>query len=256
MILVNQEKLRIFFAQVNKTLGKTAFRKYPKNRLIAFPYLLDFTRSLHLIAESKKYRRIHRLIVVFALACKESLVLMVHRHHINFRIAVQIIQPVSSDPRGNKVNGTFPAKVCKNGSADIFIGEGHKLLYEVFSDFIQNNLRIVQFQFPFIWIDIPEPETHKVIRDEIKAFTGLLRIFLRNRRFLHDKAKVAERGKIWRQRGSFCPQSSRNFPQLVVSIRHHADNGKIVDSGYHFIFQQKVLFFERTADSTCSSSPS
>lgn len=121
MILVNQEKLWIFFAQVNKTLGKTAFRKYPKNRLIAFPYLLDFARSLHLIAESKKDRRIHRLIVVFALAGKESLVLMVHRHHINFRIAVQIIQPVSSDPRGNKVNGTFPAKVCKNGSADIFI---------------------------------------------------------------------------------------------------------------------------------------
>lgn len=61
MVLVNQEKLRIFFAQVNKTLGKTAFRKYPKNRLIAFPYLLDFARSLHLIAESKKDRRIHRL---------------------------------------------------------------------------------------------------------------------------------------------------------------------------------------------------
>ena len=148
MILINQEKLWIFFAQVNKTLGKTAFGKYPKNGLIAFQDLLDSGRSLHLIAESEKYRRVHRLIVVFALAGKKSFVLMIHRHHVNFRIAVQIIQPVSPDPRGNKVNGTFPAKVCKNGSADVFIGESHKLLYEIFSDFIQNNLRIVQFQFP------------------------------------------------------------------------------------------------------------
>ena len=48
-----------------------------------------------------------------------------------------------------------PPPVSYTHLADIFIGKGHKLLYEVFSDFIQNNLRIVQFQFPFIWIDIP-----------------------------------------------------------------------------------------------------
>ena len=163
-----------------------------------------------------------------AFAGKDLMILVVYRHYIDFGIAVKVIQPIGPYTGWRKWNFPVSAQVRKNGPADILISKGYKLLFKIFFDLVHDEPGVIQFQFSLIRVDIPEPEAHKVILYEVKPFAGLLWIFLRHRRVLDDKAQIAEGREIRRQAGSLDPHSAGDFTQLMIALRYHSDNGKIV----------------------------
>ena len=88
---------------------------------------------------------------------------MIHRHHIDLRIAVDIVEPVRADAGGHEVHRLAPAQGGKDIFADILVGEGNEFLDKVLLQLVQNDLLIVQLQLPFVGIDIAEPEADEII---------------------------------------------------------------------------------------------
>ena len=88
---------------------------------------------------------------------------MIHRHHIDLRIAVDIVEPVRADAGGREIHRLAPAQGGKDILADVLIGEGNEFLDKVLLQLVQNDLLIVQFQFPLVGIDIAEPEADEII---------------------------------------------------------------------------------------------
>ena len=123
---------------------------------------------------------------------------MIYRHHIDLRIAVDIVEPVRADAGRREVHRLAPAQGGKDILADVLIGEGNEFLNKVLLHLVQNDLLIVQFQLPFVGIDIAEPEADEIIRNEVETLSGLLRILLCDRRCLFQKVQIDQRGEIGR----------------------------------------------------------
>ena len=66
-------------------------------------------------------------------------------------------------PIFNVLKAVTPISAGQAILADVLIGEGNEFLDKVFLQLIQNNLLIVQFQFPLVGIDITEPEADEII---------------------------------------------------------------------------------------------
>ena len=101
--------------------------------------------------------------MVLALTSEHLLFLVIHRHHIDLRITVDVVEPVGTDAGGYEVHRLAPAQGGKDVLADVLIGEGNELLNKVLLQLVQNDLLIVQFQLPFVGIDIAEPEADEII---------------------------------------------------------------------------------------------
>ena len=134
--------------------------------------------------------RIYRFRMIFALSSKYSLVLMIYGHYINFRITIKIIQPIGAATGWCKSNLLIPAQLHKNSLADVLINKCYKFLPKILMHLIQYNLHIVQFQLSFVGINITEPETDKIICNEIQSFARFFRILFCYRRSLLYKAQI------------------------------------------------------------------
>ena len=101
--------------------------------------------------------------MVLALPGEYLLLLVIHRHHIDLRIAVDVIEPVRADAGGHEVHRLAPAQGGKDIFADVLVGEGNEFLNKVLLQLVQNDLLIVQFQLSLVGIDITEPEADEII---------------------------------------------------------------------------------------------
>ena len=128
--------------------------------------------------------------MILTLSGKYPLVLIVYCHYINLCITVIIIQPIRTDTGRNKRNFSLFAYTCKYILTDVLICKCHEFFNKVFSNLIQNNLHIVQFQLTFIGVNIPKPETYEIVCDKIQAFSGFFRIFLCYRSSLFNEPQI------------------------------------------------------------------
>ena len=70
----------------------------------------------------------HPDIVVLALPGEYLLLLVIYRHHINLRIAVDAARPVRTDAGGHEVNCFVPTQRGKDILTDVLVGEGNDFL--------------------------------------------------------------------------------------------------------------------------------
>ena len=101
--------------------------------------------------------------MVLAFPGEYLLLLVIYRHHIDLRIAVDIVEPVRADAGRREVHRFVPAQGGENILADVLIGEGNEFLDKIFLQLVQNDLLIVQFQLPLVGIDIAEPEADEIV---------------------------------------------------------------------------------------------
>ena len=148
---------------IEHPLREAALGKQTVQYLIPGESRAQLRRLFYLLLQLIIDCRIHRLIVVLALSGKYLLLLVIHRHHIDLRIAVDIVEPVRADAGGREIHRLAPAQGGKDILADVLIGEGNEFLDKVLLQLVQNDLLIVQFQLPFVGIDLAEPEADEII---------------------------------------------------------------------------------------------
>ena len=163
MVFLNQQNIIPSLGLLEHPLRKPALGKQPVQHLIPRESRAQLRRLFYLLLQLIIDCRIHRLIVVLALSGKYLLLLVIHRHHIDLRIAVDIVEPVRADAGGREIHRLAPAQGGKDILADVLIGEGNEFLDKVLLQLVQNDLLIVQFQLPFVGIDIAEPEADEII---------------------------------------------------------------------------------------------
>ena len=163
MVFLNQQNIIPSLGLIEHPLRKPALGKQPVQHLILRESRAQLRRLFYLFLQFIIDRRIHRLIVVLALAGEYLLLLVIYRHHIDLRIAVDATRPVGADAGGHEVHRLVPAQGGKDILADVLIGESNEFLNKVFLQLVQNDLLIVQFQFPHVGIDIAEPEADEII---------------------------------------------------------------------------------------------
>ena len=163
MVFLDQQNIIPSLGLVEHPLREAALRKQAVQHLISGESRAQLRRLFYLRLQIIIDHRIHRLIVVLALTSEHLLLLVIHRHHIDLRIAVDVIEPVRADAGGHEIHRLVPAQGGKDILADVLIGEGNEFLNKVLIQLIQNDLLIVQFQFPLVGIDITEPEADEII---------------------------------------------------------------------------------------------
>ena len=163
MVFLNQQNIIPSFSLIEHPLRKPALGKQPVHHLIPRESRAQLRRLFYLLLQFIIDRRIHRLIVVLALPGEYLLLLVIYRHHIDLHIAVDVIEPVGADAGGHEVHRLVPAQGGKDIFADALVGEGNEFLNKVLLQLVQNDLLIVQFQLPFVGIDIAEPEADEII---------------------------------------------------------------------------------------------
>ena len=163
MVFLNQQNIIPPLGLVEHPLREAALGKQTIQHLIPGESRAQLRRLFYLLFQFIIDHRIHRFIVVLALAGEYLLLLVIHRHHVDLRIAVDVVEPVRADAGGHEVHRLVPAQGGKNILADILIGKGSEFLDKVFLQLVQNDLLIVQFQLPFVGIDIAEPEADEII---------------------------------------------------------------------------------------------
>ena len=160
---MNQQNIIPPLGLVKHPLCEAALGKQPVQHLIPGESRAQLRRLFHLLLQFIIDRRIHRLIVVLTLPGEYLLLLVIHRHHVDLRIAVDVTRPVGADAGGHEVHCLAPAQGGKDIFADVLVGEGNKFLNKVLLQLVQNDLLIVQFQFPLVGIDITKPEADEII---------------------------------------------------------------------------------------------
>ena len=163
MDFVDKQNIIPPLSLVEHPLGKSTLGKQPVQHLIPRESRAQLRRLFYLLLQFIIDRRIHRLIVVLALPGEYLLLLVIHRHHIDLRIAVDVVEPVGADAGRHEVHFLVPAQGRKDILADVLIGEGNEFLNKVFLQLVQNDLLIVQFQLSLVGIDITEPEADEII---------------------------------------------------------------------------------------------
>jgi len=101
--------------------------------------------------------------MILTLTGKYTLVLMIHSHHINFCISIEVIQPIGANAGWNKRNCSILTQIRKYIFANILVCKRYEFFYKVFFNLIQYDLHIIQFQFTLIRINITEPEADKMV---------------------------------------------------------------------------------------------
>ena len=163
MVFLNQQNIIPSFGLVKHPLREAALGKQTVQYLIPRESRAQLRRLFNLFLQFVIDRRIHRLVVVLALTSEYLLLLVIYRHHIDLRITVDVIEPVGADAGGHEVHRLAPAQGGKDIFADVLVGEGNEFLNKVLLQLVQNDLLIVQFQFPLVGIDITEPEADEII---------------------------------------------------------------------------------------------
>ena len=163
MVFLDQQNIIPPLGLVEHPLGKPTLGKQTVQHLISVESRAQLRRLFYLLLQFIIDHRIHRLVVVFTLAGKHLLILMIHRHHVDLCIAVDVVEPVGADAGGHEVHRFAPAQGGENILADVLIGEGNEFLDKVLLQLVQNDLLIVQFQLPLVGIDIAEPEADEII---------------------------------------------------------------------------------------------
>ena len=170
MLLINQEDTGVFFGNIKHTLRKTAFAEQAEQTHHTQDMPYDFQPHHQLSLSVRNIRRLNLFNMILTLSGKYPLVLIVYCHYINLCITVIIIQPIRTDTGRNKRNFSLFAYTRKYIFTDVLIRKCHEFFNKVFSNLIQNNLHIVQFQLTFIGVNIPKPETDEIVCDKYKPF--------------------------------------------------------------------------------------
>lgn len=122
MVFLNQQNIIPSFSLIEHPLRKPALGKQPVQHLIPRESRAQLRRLFYLLLQFVIDRRIHRLIVVLALPGEYLLLLVIYRHHIDLRIAVDVIEPVRADAGGHEIHRLTPAQGGKDILADNIIG--------------------------------------------------------------------------------------------------------------------------------------
>lgn len=128
MVFLNQQNIIPSFSLIEHPLGKPALRKQAVQHLISWESRAQLSRLFYLFLQFIIDRRIYRLIVVLALAGEYLLLLVIYRHHIDLRIAVDATRPVGANAGRREVHRLVPAQGGKDILADVLVGEGNEFL--------------------------------------------------------------------------------------------------------------------------------